>query len=122
MRIKEQETRLILHEHDDDDDDDDEIRRKPCSAFLLIYILWLRIIFILKYVSQLIYFRSSDNFVDIWLVYRFTFLEAGTLLARSQLQTFVDLIFRVTQKKKELDNTQYLQFTKIIEAFILLRC
>ena len=24
MRIKEQETRLNLHEHDDDDDDDDE--------------------------------------------------------------------------------------------------
>jgi hypothetical protein len=24
LRIKEQETRLILHEHDDDDDDDDD--------------------------------------------------------------------------------------------------
>jgi hypothetical protein len=24
LRIKEQETRLTLHEHDDDDDDDDE--------------------------------------------------------------------------------------------------
>ena len=24
MRIKEQETRLIFHEHDDDDDDDDD--------------------------------------------------------------------------------------------------
>ena len=26
MRIKEQETRLTLHEHDDDDDDDDDRR------------------------------------------------------------------------------------------------
>ena len=25
MRIKEQETRLTLHEHEDDDDDDDEV-------------------------------------------------------------------------------------------------
>jgi hypothetical protein len=25
LRIKEQETRLTLHEHDDDDDDDDEL-------------------------------------------------------------------------------------------------
>jgi hypothetical protein len=25
LRIKEQETRLTLHEHDDDDDDDDDI-------------------------------------------------------------------------------------------------
>jgi len=25
LRIKEQETRLILHEHDDDDDDDDDL-------------------------------------------------------------------------------------------------
>ena len=24
MRIKEQETRLVLHEHDNDDDDDDD--------------------------------------------------------------------------------------------------
>jgi hypothetical protein len=38
LRIKEQETRLTLHEHDDDDDDDDDdaglIKVKPCSAFL----------------------------------------------------------------------------------------
>jgi hypothetical protein len=26
LRIKEQETRLTLHEHDDDDDDDDQTR------------------------------------------------------------------------------------------------
>jgi phosphotransferase system IIB component len=26
LRIKEQETRLTLHEHDDDDNDDDEIQ------------------------------------------------------------------------------------------------
>jgi len=26
MRIKEQETRLSLHEHDDDDDDDDVVK------------------------------------------------------------------------------------------------
>jgi len=25
LRIKEEETRLTLHEHDDDDDDDDEV-------------------------------------------------------------------------------------------------
>jgi len=25
LRIKERETRLILHEHDDDDDDDDDL-------------------------------------------------------------------------------------------------
>ena len=30
MRIKEQETRLTLQEHDDDDDDDDE---QHCSAY-----------------------------------------------------------------------------------------
>ena len=36
MRIKEQETRLTLHEHDDDDDDDDddEMWTHPaCSPF-----------------------------------------------------------------------------------------
>jgi hypothetical protein len=27
LRIKEQETHLILHEHDDDNDDDDEVMR-----------------------------------------------------------------------------------------------
>ena len=39
LRIKEQETRLTVHEHDDDDDDDDEVRKlaktcvwyAPCS-------------------------------------------------------------------------------------------
>ena len=39
LRIKKQETRLILHEHDDDDDDDDDSvnlmevtnKMRPCS-------------------------------------------------------------------------------------------
>jgi len=31
LRIKEQETRLTLHEHDDDDDDDDGLEQKQIS-------------------------------------------------------------------------------------------
>jgi len=37
LRIKEQETRLILHEHDDDDDDDDEIIRENVASFWLYF-------------------------------------------------------------------------------------
>ena len=36
MRIKEQETRLILHEHNDDDDDDDD----DYDDVPIVYILW----------------------------------------------------------------------------------
>lgn len=58
--------------------------------------------------------------MDSCLIFRFSFLGSYSLLARSQLQTLFALIFVVTQK--ELDNKQYLQYTKIIEAFDLLRC
>jgi hypothetical protein len=33
LRIKEQETHLILHEHDDDDDDDDNAASKCKNVF-----------------------------------------------------------------------------------------
>jgi len=39
LRIKEQEKRLILHEHDDDehdDDDDDDDEFRHCSPFRVI--------------------------------------------------------------------------------------
>jgi hypothetical protein len=32
LRIKEQETRLTLQEHDDDDDDDDEKKKKNAKV------------------------------------------------------------------------------------------
>ena len=37
MRIKEQETRLNLHEHDDDDDDDDD--DDVASSWLYIFLI-----------------------------------------------------------------------------------
>ena len=33
MRIKEQETRLTLQEHEDDDDDDDDVHHHSCDAY-----------------------------------------------------------------------------------------
>ena len=37
MRIKEQETRLTLHEHDDDDDDDDDDLICSCALVGFIF-------------------------------------------------------------------------------------
>ena len=39
MRIKEQETRLTLQEHDDDDDDDDDEEEDVSSCRLVQYIV-----------------------------------------------------------------------------------
>ena len=38
MRIKEQETRLILREHDDDDDDNDDVYSCRVLEFAIPYI------------------------------------------------------------------------------------
>ena len=49
MRIKEQETRLTLQEHDDnDDDDDDESQQNPAAARIVYRSLLLRLIWIYK--------------------------------------------------------------------------
>jgi len=50
LRIKEQETRLTLQEHDDDDDDDDEnlqgaLKQKGVKQTEIKHALWRRLIF-----------------------------------------------------------------------------
>ena len=68
MRIKEQETRLILHEHNDDDDDDDD----DDDICLIIKNSLKSIIFYLKYSFYLPYYLYVGGSVYI------TFLQAVT--------------------------------------------
>jgi len=51
LRIKEQETRLTLQEHDDNDDDDDNIIRKFYSVLNIILISNIGVIRIIIHVT-----------------------------------------------------------------------
>jgi len=62
LRIKEQETRLTLHEHDDDDDDDDDVRfavrNKKHSSYIYAHIFTYTMYSVLHLVLQNAHFQS----------------------------------------------------------------